>query len=62
MNKVKYSSFTPDFKLKVTEYAEKHGNRAISHEFTMSDFNVRYWMNQKDVTNKSRKAFQGEKS
>jgi hypothetical protein len=28
----------------------------------MSDFNVRYWMNQKDVTNKSRKAFQGEKS
>lgn len=62
MNKVKYLSFTTDFKFKVTEYAEEHGNRVISYEFTMSDFNVCYWRKQKDVTNKSRKAFQEVKS
>jgi hypothetical protein len=61
MNELKYSSYTAGFKLKVIEYAEKHGNRAAGREFTMSEFNVRYWRKQKDAllqtTNKSRKAF-----
>lgn len=62
MNKVKHLSFTTDFKFKATEYAEKHGNRVITYEFTKSDFNMHYWKKQKDVTNKSRKAFQEVKS
>jgi hypothetical protein len=45
---------------------EKHGNRVIGHEFTISDFNVQYWRRQKDALiqtkNKSRKALQGVKS
>jgi hypothetical protein len=48
MNKVKYSSYTAGFKLKVIEYTEKHGNRAAGCEFTVSEFNVRYWRKQKD--------------
>jgi hypothetical protein len=59
MNKVKYSSHTAGFKSKVIEYVEKHGNRVASHEFTVSEFNMRYWRKQKDAvlqtTNKSRK-------
>jgi hypothetical protein len=35
MNKVKYSSYTAGVKLKVIEYAEKHGNRAAGHKFTV---------------------------
>jgi hypothetical protein len=66
MNKVKYSSYTAGFKLKVIEYAEKHGNRAAGREITVSEFNVRCWRKQKDdllqTTNKSRKAFRGPKS
>jgi hypothetical protein len=66
MNKVKYSSYTAGFKLKVIEYTEKHGNRVADHEFTVSEFSVRYWRKQKDAvlqtTNKSRKAFRGPKS
>jgi hypothetical protein len=66
MNKVKYLSYTAGFKLKVIDYAEKHGNRAASREFTVSEFNVRYWRKQKDAllqtTNKSRKAFRGSKN
>jgi hypothetical protein len=37
-NEVKYSSYTANFKLKVTEYTEKHSNKVASHEFTMSKF------------------------
>jgi hypothetical protein len=66
MIKVKYSSYTAGFKLKVIEYAEKHGNWAAGHEFTVSEFDVRYWRKQKyallQTTNKSRKAFRGPKS
>jgi hypothetical protein len=66
MNRVKYSSYTAGFKLKVLEYAEKHGNRSAGREFTVSEFNVHYWSKQKDAllqtTNKSRKAFRGPKS
>jgi hypothetical protein len=66
MNKVKYSSYAADFKLKVIEYAEKHENRAAGREFTVSKFNKRYWRKQKDAllqtTNKSRKAIRGPKS
>jgi hypothetical protein len=42
MNKVKYSSYAAGFKLKVTEYAEKHSNIAAGREFTVSEFTVRY--------------------
>jgi hypothetical protein len=66
MNKVKYSNYTAGFKLKVIEYADKHGNRASSREFSVLEFNMRCWRKQKDAllqtTNKSRKAFRGPKS
>jgi hypothetical protein len=66
MNKVKYSSYTASFKLKVIEYTEKHGNRAASCDFTMLEFSVRQWRKQEDalvqITNKSKKAFRGPKS
>jgi hypothetical protein len=59
MKRVKYSG--AKFKLKVTEYTEKHGKRAAGHEFTMSEFSVHYWRKQKyallQTTNKSRKEF-----
>ena len=60
-----YSSHTVSFKLKVTEYAEKHGNGAVGREFTIPEFNVRYWRKQKQAlaqTNASRKAFRGPKT
>jgi hypothetical protein len=66
MNNVLYSSYTAGFKIKVIEYAEKYGNRAAVHEFTVSEFNVHYRRKQKDAllqtTKKSRKAFRGPKS
>jgi hypothetical protein len=66
MNKVKYSRYTAGFKLNIIEYAEKHGNRAASCEFTMSEFNVRYWRKQKDALlqtiNKFKKEYRGPKS
>jgi hypothetical protein len=58
-------SYSAGFKLKVIDYAEKHGNQAAGHEFSVTEFNVRYWSKQKlalQNTNKSRKAFQGPKS
>jgi hypothetical protein len=66
MNKVEYSSYTSGFKLKLVEYAEKDCNGAAGREFTLLEFNERYWREQKDAllqtTNKSRKAFRGPKS
>jgi hypothetical protein len=63
---VKYSHYTTDFELKVTEYAEKHGNRAAGGEFTVSEFIVRYWRMQKDALiqtiNESWRAFGRPKS
>lgn len=61
----KRSSYSAGFKLKVIEYAETHGNRAAGREFTVTDFNVRYWRKQKlalQNTNKSRKSFRGPKT
>jgi hypothetical protein len=41
------SSYSAGFKLKVIEYAEKHGNQAAGHEFSVTEFNVRYCRKQK---------------
>ncbi|KAJ4433064.1 hypothetical protein ANN_15321 [Periplaneta americana] len=63
--KSRYSSHTASFKLKVIAYAETHGNRAAGREFTVPEFNIRYWRKQKQAlqeTNASRKAFRGPKS
>jgi hypothetical protein len=49
MNKVKYSSFTADFKLKIKEYAEKHRKRVTCHEFTVLEFNMCYQRKQNNV-------------
>jgi hypothetical protein len=54
------SSYSAGFKLKVIDYAEKHGNQAPGRESLVTEFNVRYWHKQKIAlknTNKSRKAF-----
>jgi hypothetical protein len=48
INKVKYSCYTADSRLKVRGYAEKHGNKLAGHEFTLSGFNVFCWRKQKD--------------
>uniref|UniRef100_A0A8C9SZU6 Uncharacterized protein n=1 Tax=Scleropages formosus TaxID=113540 RepID=A0A8C9SZU6_SCLFO len=32
----KHSSYSAGFKLKVTDFAEKHGNQAAGHEFTVT--------------------------
>jgi hypothetical protein len=61
----KCSSYNAGFKLKVTDYAEKHANWTAGTGSSVTEFNVRYWHKQKlalQNTNKSRKAFQGPKS
>jgi hypothetical protein len=61
----KRSSCSAGFKLKVIDYAEKHGNRAAEREFSVTEFNVRDWRKQKlalQNTNWSRKACRGPKS
>uniref|UniRef100_A0A8C9W5C8 HTH CENPB-type domain-containing protein n=1 Tax=Scleropages formosus TaxID=113540 RepID=A0A8C9W5C8_SCLFO len=61
----KFSSYSVGFKLKVIDFAEKHGNQAAAgHEFTVTEFKGTYWHKQKPAlqnTNKSRKAFRGPK-
>jgi hypothetical protein len=51
----KRSSYRADFELKVTDYTKKHGNQAAGQEFSVTEFNVRYFALQN--TNKSRRAF-----
>jgi transposase-like protein len=61
----KRSSYSAGFKLKVIDHAKEYGNWAAGHEFSVTEFNVRYWRKQKlalQNTNKSRKAFRGPKS
>ncbi|KAJ4426374.1 hypothetical protein ANN_27188, partial [Periplaneta americana] len=46
-------------------FVKTHGNRAAGREFTVPEFNIRYWRKQKQAlqeTNASRKAFRGPKS
>jgi hypothetical protein len=66
MNKMKYSSYTADFKVNIIDYAEKYGSRAAIHEFTQSECNVYYWRQQKNAflqtTKKSREAVRGLES
>jgi transposase-like protein len=61
----KRSCYSASFKLKVIDFAEKHGNRAAGREFSVTEFNVRDWRKQKlalQNTYKWRKAFRGPKS
>ena len=57
--KRKRSAYDASFKLKIVNYAEIHGNRAASREFTVPETNVRDWRKQKVVLkdmNKTKKA------
>jgi len=42
-------AYDASFKLQVIGYAEKHVNRAVSREFTVSETTVRDWRKQKVV-------------
>ena len=58
-------SYDAAFKLKVTAYAEEHGNRAAGREFCINESMVRRWRKQKDElkkTKKTKKAFRGAKA
>jgi hypothetical protein len=43
----KHSSYSAGFTHKVSDYLEKHGNRAAGREFSVTEFNARYWRKQK---------------
>ena len=46
-------SYDAAFKLKVTAYAEEHGNRAAGREFCINESMVRSWRKQKDERKKA---------
>ena len=48
-SKKKRSAYDAPLKLKVVGYAEIHGNRAASTEFTVPETNVRDWRRMKVV-------------
>ncbi len=47
LQKRKRSTYTNDFKVKVCEYAEKHGNRPAAQEYDMDESNIRRWRKKK---------------
>ena len=60
----KRSAYDASFKLEVVGYAEIHGNRAASREFTVPETNVRDWKKKKVVLKgmkKQRKHDEGNK-
>ena len=58
----KRSAYDASLKLKVVGYAEFHGNRAASREFTIPGTNVRDWRRMEVIQkamNKTNKALRG---
>ena len=61
----KRSAYDVSFKLEVVGYAEIHGNRAASREFTVPETNVRDWKKKKVVLKgmkKTKKARRGKQA
>ena len=61
----KCSAYDVSFKLQFVDYAEIHGNRAVSRNFTVPETNVRDWRKQKVILKdmkKTKKALQGRQA
>ena len=53
--KRKRFTFTNEFKVKVCEYAEKHGNRPAAREYGLDESNIRWWWKKKEEMQKQPK-------
>jgi hypothetical protein len=57
----KYTCYTADFKLKVINYAEEHGNQQTAHKFCITESHMRYWQKQKNQLEGAKKSSLGFK-
>ena len=60
-NTSKRASYSANFIIRVTEFAENHGNRAAAREFDINEANVRLWRRGKESLKKQRLQDGGKK-